>query len=117
MAVSRLLCALWLSSVCVSALPGRFHRLPRQANDSAPTVDLGYATYRGIRLEEAGVDEYLGMRYAQAPLDDLRFRAPQDPLNETEIQDATSVSEKRSNRNTSFSFSFFFTLVSVKKET
>lgn len=97
-AARRLLQSLWLSSVCgVSALPGRFHRVTRQINaaaeDDAPTVDLGYAAYRGIRLEDAGVDEYLGMRYAQAPLGDLRFRAPQDPLPETEIQDATTVSK------------------------
>lgn len=71
----------------------RFHRVARQNNDAAPTVDLGYATYRGIRHEESGVDEYLGMRYAQPPLGALRFRAPQDPLPEAEIQDATSVSD------------------------
>lgn len=95
MAAKRLLQFLWLSSAGVRALPGRFHGVSRQtsaAEDTAPTVDLGYATYRGIRLDNAGVDEYLGMRYAQAPLGDLRFRAPQDPLAETEIQNATTVS-------------------------
>lgn len=60
-------------------------------NSSRPTVDLGYATYQGVRLAE-GVDQFLGMRYAQAPLDDLRFRAPQDPLPESGVQDASGVS-------------------------
>lgn len=93
MTAMRLLRSLGLSAACVSAMPGRFHGVARQAStDDAPTVDLGYATYRGIRLQDAGVDEYFGMRYAQAPLGDLRFRAPQDPLVETEIQDATNVS-------------------------
>lgn len=104
MVAGRFLRFLWLASVCgVSARPGHFLGItaPRQtstetvaASDDGPTVDLGYATYRGIRLEDAGVDEYLGMRYAQAPLGNLRFRAPQDPLTETGISDATQVSLK-----------------------
>lgn len=95
MAARCLLRILLLASV-VSARPGRFHaaRQTDANDDDAPTVDLGYATYRGIRLQDAGVDEYLGMRYAQAPVGNLRFRAPQDPLPETEIQNATSVSGK-----------------------
>lgn len=60
-------------------------------NLTLPTVNLGYATYRGIRVN-AGVDQYLGIRYAQAPLGDLRFRAPLDPLPESTPQDASKVS-------------------------
>ena len=60
--------------------------------DGAPTVDLGYATYQGSRLS-LGVDQYLGMRYAQAPLSDLRFRAPKDPETESSVQDASQVSQ------------------------
>lgn len=56
-----------------------------------PTVDLGYASYYGTRLE-AGVDQYLGMRYARAPLGNLRFRAPQEPSQLCKPQDATKVS-------------------------
>lgn len=64
---------------------------PRQIhNISSPTVGLGYATYRGTRLK-AGVDEYLGIRYAQPPLGDLRFRAPRDPLPERSPQNANKV--------------------------
>ncbi|KAL7942689.1 alpha/beta-hydrolase [Trichoderma barbatum] len=55
---------------------------------SSPVVDLGYARYRGVRLD-AGVDQFLGMRFAQAPLGNLRFRAPQDPAPEKSIQDAS----------------------------
>ncbi|KAM6485764.1 alpha/beta-hydrolase [Trichoderma sp. SZMC 28011] len=55
---------------------------------SSPIVDLGYAKYRGVRLD-AGVDQFLGMRFAQAPLGNLRFRAPQDPTPEKSIQDAS----------------------------
>ncbi|RAH60642.1 carboxylesterase [Aspergillus piperis CBS 112811] len=55
-----------------------------------PQVDLGYARYRGIRLP-AGVDEYLGMRYAAPPLGQRRFRAPADPISTSYIQDAFEV--------------------------
>ncbi|KAJ6104875.1 hypothetical protein N7486_003564 [Penicillium sp. IBT 16267x] len=55
----------------------------------SPIVDLGYSTYQGMRLA-AGVDQYLGMRYAAPPLGDLRFRAPQPPMNTPTVQDATS---------------------------
>lgn len=57
---------------------------------TSPTVDLGYSIYRGTRLQ-GGVDQYLGMRYAQAPLGDLRFRAPRQPLATMGIQDASRV--------------------------
>lgn len=53
-------------------------------------VDLGYHQYQGVSLDN-GVDEYLGMRYAKAPMDDLRFRAPQDPDHNGQLLDASSV--------------------------
>ncbi|KAK5994188.1 Lipase 1 [Cladobotryum mycophilum] len=61
--------------------------LPYNEASLAPVVDLGYAKYRGVGLK-AGVDQFLGMRYAEAPLGDLRFRAPQDPTPQDAIQDA-----------------------------
>ncbi|KAF4631457.1 hypothetical protein G7Y89_g6670 [Cudoniella acicularis] len=54
----------------------------------APTVDLGYARYQGTTIS-AGINQFLGMRYAAPPLGELRFRAPQNPLVETHIQNAT----------------------------
>lgn len=58
---------------------------------SSPVVDLEYAKYRGERLGDADVDQYLGMRYAAPPLGDLRFRAPRDPIPESGVQNASSV--------------------------
>ncbi|OAA60676.1 Carboxylesterase, type B [Cordyceps fumosorosea ARSEF 2679] len=55
----------------------------------APIVHLDYATYRGSRAAGAGVDQFLGMRFASPPVGDLRFRAPQAPAYENEVQDAS----------------------------
>src|SRR6476469_6100197 len=62
-----------------------------------PKVSLGYATYQGVTLE-AGVDQYLGIRYAASPIGDLRFRAPQDPKSIGVVQSASSVSRHRISR-------------------
>lgn len=70
---------------------GHHHHASLEVETSSHTVDLGYATYRGVRLAEESVDQYLGMRYAAPPLGDLRFRAPQDPISESGIQNASSV--------------------------
>lgn len=53
-------------------------------------IDLGYSRYQGLSLHN-GVDQYLGMRYAKPPVNDLRFRAPQDPEHSEELLDASSV--------------------------
>lgn len=58
---------------------------------ASPTVALDYAQYEGTRYA-AGVDAFLGMRFAAPPLGDLRFRAPQDPLVEADGQEAKAVS-------------------------
>lgn len=58
--------------------------------DIGSVVDLGYTKYQGVQLE-AGVNQYLGLRYAAPPLGNLRFRAPADtPRNET-TQEAFQV--------------------------
>lgn len=77
---------MWLSSLLFVGLAAAA-AVP--ANDE-PVVNLGYAKYRGTRLP-FGVDQYLGMRYAKAPLGNLRFRAPQDPNKNCRIQNATQV--------------------------
>ncbi|KAM0253620.1 hypothetical protein ACHAQJ_007195 [Trichoderma viride] len=79
---------LQLASVLPIAQATVIHRRANDISQSSPTVDLGYAKYRGVRLD-AGVDQFLGMRFAQAPLGNLRFRAPQDPTPEKAIQDAS----------------------------
>lgn len=61
------------------------HPLPKSA-----VVDLGYARYQGRSLYN-DVDEYLGMRFAKSPVDDLRFRAPEDPEPSSDVQDASTV--------------------------
>ena len=50
-------------------------------------VDLNYTSYRGTSLAN-GVTHWLGLRYAAPPLGDLRFRAPQAPLQKKSIVDA-----------------------------
>jgi hypothetical protein len=75
----------------VSAAVGSVVPHIRQEYTSSPTVSLDYATYQGVRLP-AGVDQFLGMRYAAAPLGDLRFRGPKDPETVSGVQDASSVS-------------------------
>lgn len=56
----------------------------------SPVVDLKYSKYQGSTGSN-GVSKFLGMRYAAAPVGDLRFAAPQDPPTSTEIQSATEV--------------------------
>lgn len=76
----------------LTAVTVAYGSLEVQNTLSTPLVDLGYARYQGSRLD-AGVDQYLGMRYAQPPLGNLRFRAPQDPLPLDGLQKASSVSK------------------------
>lgn len=56
-------------------------------------VDLGYARYQGAAL--TGVHQFLGMRYAEPPVGDLRWRAPRDPSPIPGIQRADTVSIDR----------------------
>ena len=55
------------------------------------TIDLGYAKYQGTILKDIGINQYLGMRFADSPVGDNRFRAPQPPTKQTEVQQATQV--------------------------
>jgi acetylcholinesterase len=60
------------------------------ASPSGPVVHLGYAKYQGASLEN-GISQWLGIRYAAPPVEDLRFRAPQDPILNAELQIADKV--------------------------
>jgi para-nitrobenzyl esterase len=51
-------------------------------------VETNYGPVRGA--EEQGVKAWKGVRYAAAPVGELRFRAPQPPARCTEVADATA---------------------------
>ncbi|QIW98121.1 hypothetical protein AMS68_003639 [Peltaster fructicola] len=51
-------------------------------------VKLDYTSYQGVSLRN-GITQWLGMRYAQRPIGNLRFAAPRDPLTHSDVQDAT----------------------------
>lgn len=70
----------------VSALPSASHL---DGTGRPPIVHLDYATYKGDG--SGGIKKFLGMRYAQPPLGDLRFRAPREPLRESVVIEATEV--------------------------
>lgn len=74
---------------------------------AAPLIHLDYATYQGSRAAGVGVDQFLGMRFARAPLSDLRFRAPQEPAREDQVQDASKVRHHR-NHSSAMPNSIFF---------
>ncbi|KAF7424798.1 hypothetical protein PC9H_010109 [Pleurotus ostreatus] len=58
------------------------------AQRKSSVVDLGYAKYQGTIDDVANVTSYLGIRYAAAPTQDLRWRAPQPPSTFPGVQSA-----------------------------
>ncbi|KAJ7683203.1 Alpha/Beta hydrolase protein [Mycena rosella] len=77
-----------LSRFCATVL-AVFLETPLARAQTAPVVDLGYAQYQGTVNTANNITNFLGIRYAAAPLGDLRFRAPQPPANVTGVQQAT----------------------------
>jgi len=57
------------------------------ARDSSPFVSLSYGSLKGIST--AGVDQFLGIDYAQPPVNDLRFRRPLPVKSFNGVKDAT----------------------------
>ncbi|KZT64879.1 alpha/beta-hydrolase [Daedalea quercina L-15889] len=62
----------------------------RWANTSTPVVDLGYAQYQGTYDPDTNISYFFGIRYAEAPTGDLRWRAPQTPTTTAGVQQATA---------------------------
>ncbi|KAH7920072.1 alpha/beta-hydrolase [Leucogyrophana mollusca] len=56
---------------------------------SAPTVDLGYASYQGSVDTATNITSFLGIRYAAPPVGDLRWAAPRPPATVSGVQQAT----------------------------
>ena len=54
-------------------------------------VDLGYTKYRGQAFHD-GISQWLGMRYAAAPVGQLRFASPRPAPSMTKVQSALAVS-------------------------
>lgn len=64
---------------------------PPPAQLLGPTIDLGYTTVQGLQYP-GGISQWLGVRYAQPPLENLRFAAPQNVTANSTIQMVTQVS-------------------------
>lgn len=60
-----------------------------------PLVDVGYAKYQGFA--DGDVTKWLGVRFAAAPVGDLRFQAPQDPEPIADVVDASTVCRRKPN--------------------
>ncbi|KAF4570967.1 hypothetical protein EYR36_001765 [Pleurotus pulmonarius] len=58
---------------------------------AGPIVDLGYARYQGSVNDTTNVTSYLGIRFAEPPVEDLRWRAPRPPKKVLGVQNATIV--------------------------
>lgn len=70
-------------------------------------IDLGYTTYQGYDLPN-GITQWLGMRYAAPPLGNLRFRAPQDPVADSNVNVADTVCFTISTRQHTNSLRFIY---------
>ncbi|ORY88551.1 Alpha/Beta hydrolase protein [Leucosporidium creatinivorum] len=64
------------------------------ASTAFPTINLGYSTVRAVAGNSSiGYYKYQNIRFAQAPLGDLRFAKPQWPLDETTINTGSLASQ------------------------
>ncbi|KAL4913716.1 Alpha/Beta hydrolase protein [Aspergillus aurantiobrunneus] len=67
----KFIAALLALSIGVSANPSR------RSNSSLPNAHVKNGTYEGVNSPEYNQDFFLGVPFAQPPVDDLRFRLPQ----------------------------------------
>ncbi|KAH8689520.1 putative carboxylesterase [Talaromyces proteolyticus] len=89
--LSVLLCASLFDLAIASAPPNPYPPGHRSSSDPLE-VDLGYATYRGVA---SGLNEWFGIRYAEAPIGPLRWQrslAPTPTSNGTVINATTAAS-------------------------
>ncbi|KAH8701136.1 putative triacylglycerol lipase [Talaromyces proteolyticus] len=59
------------------------------AGEDNSVKNLGYTSYQGVN-QDNGVSFWKGMRFAAAPVGQLRFAPPQDPIIELGVQSATT---------------------------
>ena len=64
---------------------------PPPAQILGPKVDLGYTTVQGLSYP-GGISQWLGVRYAQPPVGNLRFAEPQNLSADPNLQMVTQVS-------------------------
>ena len=85
------LCALLIVATAAAPAKTGGHDGSKKGGTQIDTlVDLGYTRYQGVQLA-AGVNQYLGLRYAAPPLGNLRFRAPANPPRNATVQPALQV--------------------------
>ena len=70
--------------------PADVHTAP-PAQILGPKVDLGYTVVQGLSYP-GGISQWLGVRYAQPPLGNLRFAEPQNLTPNSTLQMVTQVS-------------------------
>lgn len=70
------------SAVVFGLLVGALHAAPTARPESHPTARVRNGTYEGVHDSQYNQDFFLGIRYAQAPVGDLRFKNPAS-LNES----------------------------------
>lgn len=74
-----------------SEYPSRIAKRTYNSTASDLEVDLGYSIYRGYYDNTTRLNQWLGMRYAQPPLADLRWQQPRAPKeNRSSVIDADS---------------------------
>ncbi|KAK4503862.1 hypothetical protein PRZ48_004777 [Zasmidium cellare] len=68
---------MWCTLIPLVLLPTPIlGQLSHQNNN--PVIDLGYAVYEGLHNATSGINSWYGLRYAQAPVGELRWQAPVD---------------------------------------
>lgn len=83
--------SLWKSPLLLVALSLSLRSVDVQTETPSPIIDLGYARYQGLINASTGVASYLSIRFAQPPVQELRWRAPQAPNPSPGVQNATAT--------------------------